>query len=276
MIIAMATRRHLRLQSLGLKRESTDTQNAIALGLALAALGNLMGLVDPPSEPPRYWSASGAVLCAGALLHTVWPLVDSSKLRGGGRAEVLRRLADTGLTSRHLKRSLAAGACVGLALGAPGLVLLVLPEDSLPVLQGIRPMALRPAMGFIFGQLLVSTAASEELVFRGVLQHKLSVGLQPRHAVLLSSLFFALWHGVFNARTLAAMGVNGKLRFGLVSILQLVSVYLGGLAFGMLREYSGNLAGTIVAHWITDILLNARFLVKARAGKSVAASAGLL
>jgi membrane protease YdiL (CAAX protease family) len=71
---------------------------------------------------------------------------------------------------------------------------------------------------------------------------------------------------VFNARTLSALGVRGWRRLGLGSALQLLSVYVGGLAFGALRERSGNLAGSILAHWLTDVLLNARLFLRLRRG----------
>lgn len=241
--------------------DTAPQTEAIALGFAMAALGNLLGLVEPTRRPPYYWSPSGILLWAGSLLHVLWPTVDGVGSHRQAHSEVCGRLSDAGLTQHNLKRSLAAGVLVGLAMGAPSLVLLVLPDDVLPAVQGTRRMRLMPAVRFTFGQLLLSTAVSEELAFRGVLQQKLRATFRPRDAILLSSLFFALWHGVFNARTLIAMGVTSKLGFGLASVLQMVSVYVGGVAFGTLREWWGNLAGNIVAHWLADIMLNARFLI---------------
>jgi membrane protease YdiL (CAAX protease family) len=42
---------------------------------------------------------------------------------------------------------------------------------------------------------------------------------------------------------------------GLASLGQAAAVFLAGLAFGLLRERTGNLAGPIVAHAVVDILL---------------------
>jgi membrane protease YdiL (CAAX protease family) len=229
-------------------------------------LGNILGLLDPPRRPPRAWSIAGSLLCVTSLAVASYPAAEEWPLCGLGAEAISERLASLGLTRRNLPSSLLAGGLLGLVLGLPGLALLILPEELLPVVAEEERFGLAGAVLFSFGHLLVATAAGEELAFRGVLQYKLRSAVGPRKAMMLGSMFFALWHGVFNARTLSALGVRGWRRLGLGSALQLLSVYVGGLAFGALRERSGNLAGSILAHWLTDVLLNARLFLRLRRG----------
>jgi membrane protease YdiL (CAAX protease family) len=103
---------------------------------------------------------------------------------------------------------------------------------------------------------LFATALSEEIAFRGLLQGRLRAAFGPRAAILISALAFAAWHAVVNARTL--MEVNLGQYSGLAGLAYLgqgMAVLVGGLAFGLLRERSDNLAGCVLAHWIVDVLL---------------------
>jgi membrane protease YdiL (CAAX protease family) len=243
-----------------------EAGEALALGLGLAALGNVLGLLDPPRQPPRAWTGAGLILCIGSLAATAWPESERWPAVGLGVTALTGRMEALGLTFQHVPRNLAGGVLLGLVLGAPGVALLVLPEHLLPAIPEDKRLGRAGALLFSFGHLLLATAAGEELAFRGILQHKLRRTFGPRAAVLLGALFFALWHGVFNARTLRAAGVSGPRRLAIGSALQMAAVYVGGVAFGGLRERSGSLIGPIAAHWLADLLLNLRLFLRRRRG----------
>jgi tRNA pseudouridine32 synthase/23S rRNA pseudouridine746 synthase len=235
-----------------------DAQAAIGLGLVLSALGNVLGLIAPPRYPPRELGLGGFVLGGASLVVAAWPSTEQWPLTRLGAHNVPERLGKIGLTTHELARNLGEGAVVGIVLGLPGAALLLLPEHLLPPVREDDRLGLMAGLRYSLGHVLLATAIGEELAFRGILQHKLRTVFGSRKSVLLSALFFALWHGVFNAHTLLAAGVRGRVRLATGSLMQLVAVYLGGLTFGALRERSGSLAGSILAHWLADLLLSVR------------------
>jgi len=52
---------------------AAEARDAIALGLAVTALGNVLGLLDPPRRPPRARSVAGLLLCAGSAALALSP-----------------------------------------------------------------------------------------------------------------------------------------------------------------------------------------------------------
>jgi membrane protease YdiL (CAAX protease family) len=122
--------------------------------------------------------------------------------------------------------------------------------------EELRGVSAASFLLLVLVQLPFATALAEELAFRGLLQARLRAAFGPTRAILLGSLVFAAWHLVVNARTLLDTGLGTEPASAVLAYLvQNVAVFLGGLLFGLLRERSSNLAGCVVAHWLTDVLL---------------------
>ncbi|PYE55664.1 CPBP family intramembrane glutamic endopeptidase [Deinococcus yavapaiensis] len=85
--------------------------------------------------------------------------------------------------------------------------------------------------------LMVFTGLSEELLFRGVMQHAAVRHLGPRVGVVLISVVFGVFH------------------FGWQSWLDVVYVTLVGLYFGWLAHKTRSIVGISVAHGIANIML---------------------
>ena len=190
-------------------------------------------------------AALGKVLVAGLmLLWTVW--LDR------------RPLASLGLGAHNLRRSLGWGAAFGLVALPLLPFMLVFPVVAgqpwrYPVLTEVS------AAEFLYqvvGHARLLAAFFEEIAFRGFLQAKLDRVLSPAGAVVAASAAFAAWHLVVNYRTLAQAGLNlPTLLVGLIYVSGLVAVFVGGVAFSLLRRWTGNLAGPILAHWLMVALL---------------------
>src|SRR5207249_9560853 len=146
----------------------------------------------------------------------------------------------------------------GLAMGLPGALYFLRP-DLVPV--PVRVEAAHQATAGIFLLLVLvkipfATALAEELAFRGLLQTRLRAAFGPLRAIVFGSLAFTAWHFVVSFNTLQDTNLTTNLMLAAPAYLvQNLAVFGGGLLFGTLRERSGNLAGCIVAHWLTDVLL---------------------
>lgn len=175
-------------------------------------------------------------------------------------------LAEMGFRRAGLGRSLVDGLGVGLGLSAVPLLLL-----HRPLLLD-TPLKYGPVTRFTRRELLVDVlvrvpigiALFEELAFRGLLYASLRRHLSARAAIAASSATFAGWHLVVTATSAAETNLNDVARLPRllrpyvqpIAVLGgLLSTGLAGVAFGMLRERSGNMAGCIVAHWVVDGLI---------------------
>jgi membrane protease YdiL (CAAX protease family) len=106
-------------------------------------------------------------------------------------------------------------------------------------------------------------ALLEELAFRGLLFGALRRTVSPWAAIAGSAAAFAAWHFMVTATTAAQTNL-GDARLPrllkphvqpLAVVGGMLSTGVAGLAFGALRERSGNLAGPILAHWLVDGLM---------------------
>ncbi len=159
--------------------------------------------------------------------------------------------AELGLGRRGLGRGLAWGTLVGL-LGALAIRLFfafpLVSREAIaqPEYEGISR---RRLLWLVAGQFLVGSALFEELAFRGLLQAKLTRLLGVGPALLAGSGVFAAWHLVITWHNLRRSNLPGGL-FPLLYAGALAGLFAGGLLFGLLRQVSGHLAGSIVAHWL--------------------------
>lgn len=170
-----------------------------------------------------------------------------------------------GLGRQGLGKSLGLGLALGLGLSGPPLlffyspVLLDTPLEYGPV-SGMSRQAL---LEDLFVRLPVGVALVEELAFRGLLYGLLRKHHSSRVAILWSAAAFAGWHIAVTARSASQTNLtDAKLPGFLRPYIQPLSVVGGmlstgiaGALFGLIREYTGNLAGPIVAHWLVDGLM---------------------
>jgi membrane protease YdiL (CAAX protease family) len=112
---------------------------------------------------------------------------------------------------------------------------LFLPEYFTHVLDRVTPYVKIDSMDKLLGQLLV-LAFGEEIAFRAFLQGRLSLFIDPRWAIILSSLVFAAFH--FTAGVM------------LVVIMDLLSVFVDSLLFGIIFKRSNNVFASTIAHFL--------------------------
>ncbi len=156
-----------------------------------------------------------------------------------------------GLCSQGWLRSLGWGLVVGL-LGALLIRLfftfpLVSREAvTVPEFRGLSRARLLWLLG---GQFLLGSAVFEEVAFRGLLHAKLVRLLGAGRALLAGSAVFAAWHLVITWHNLRRSNLPRPL-FPLLYIGALGALFSGGLLFGLLRQATGHLVGSILAHWL--------------------------
>ena len=216
------------------------------LGVSLVAYGNLGALVLGTATPVGPWP--GVFLGMLLMISVVaWSCLRS---RVG--------LEELGLATRGFLPSTGLGLLVALATALPALLFLRFPPllgtaVEYPPLGSMPPDAL---LWRSFVWMPLDTAIPEEVAFRGVLLAMLLRRSSTMPAVVLSALVFTGWHAVIVSRTVALTNLQSE---PLLSILGLVGAFLavfaGGLLFAWLRVASGNLAGSIVAHWAFNTLL---------------------
>jgi uncharacterized protein len=112
---------------------------------------------------------------------------------------------------------------------------LFVPEYFTHVLGRVTPYVKTDSMDKLFGQLL-ALAFGEEIVFRAFLQGRLSLFINPRLAILLSSIVFAAVH--------FSPGV------GIVVAMDLLSVFVDSLLFGIIFKRSNNVFVSTIAHFL--------------------------
>jgi membrane protease YdiL (CAAX protease family) len=165
-------------------------------------------------------------------------------------------------------RSLLSGVwgfLVGLVLAGIALIFLRFPLLVSDPIQ-YTPLEGLEARGVLLRVLVtmpLDTVLVEEVAFRGVLLALFLRSFSTKHAVLLSSLVFMLWHLVVNYHTLTNTNLAWSpflLALGLVGAH--VAVFLGGVFFCVLRLGFGRLAPCISAHWAVNggILVGLLFL----------------
>jgi membrane protease YdiL (CAAX protease family) len=238
-------------------------RRALAYAAGLAIYGNLLNLIVL-RVPARGRNAVGI---AGPLL------LMTSLLTVHCRLERVA-LPDLGLHCRRWRGELVWGTLTATLLALPALLFFRPPVGRGLTVQfeEVRGIGL-PAL---LRRLLITTpflvAFSEELAFRGFLQGRLQRALpnRPAIAVALSSLSFALWHVAVNIRTLYATNVltSGLATLPIALAVGLVSVFAGGLVFGLLYLRGGSLLGPIACHWLVDALMLLALYFQPAAGRA--------
>jgi membrane protease YdiL (CAAX protease family) len=158
---------------------------------------------------------------------------------------------ELGLHRAGLGRSLVWGAVIGTAASVPIRLFFLFPlvmnrAVTQPELHGLRPGHL---LALLTGQFLLSTAVFEEVAFRGVLHAKLVRLVGVKRALLIGSGLFSAWHAVITWHNLRESNLPRRL-FAPLYGAAMVVLFGAGLLFGGLRQGTGHLAGSILAHWL--------------------------
>jgi membrane protease YdiL (CAAX protease family) len=205
----------------------------------LVGYGNAKSLREPSAVPAEPWLGLAQ---AGALV-----LLVAAATRAGPRLS----LAELGLLRAGSARAAALGLLFGVATAVPALVVLRFP----PLLgEPVRyaPLAdLDPAALLLRALVLMplDTAIPEELAFRGLLFGWLRRGGRVLRAVFVSATAYAAWHLVIVSATLVETNVLADPRTAVLGTLGAFgAVFAGGVAFALLRAWTGRLAAPLAAH----------------------------
>jgi membrane protease YdiL (CAAX protease family) len=146
----------------------------------------------------------------------------------------------------------------GLVMALPALAAFAFPP-LLPAPIEYRPVAALALPQFLWKVLVevpLATALCEEVAFRGVLQALFQGRVSPVPSIIATNITFALWHVVVNHRTVFETNVTAAPHLVPLALAAgLAGVFAGGVLFSLLRRCTGNLAGSIVAHWMVDALM---------------------
>lgn len=171
----------------------------------------------------------------------------------------------TGLRRENLSKSVGWGILAGLGLSVPPLfffyrpMVLDTPLEFGPVAQ----MSRRQLFVDLFFRMPVGIALLEELAFRGLLYGILRGAMPVRAASAVSSAAFAGWHMTVTATTAAQTNLGDarlpsfvKPYIRPLSVLGgMISTGIAGAIFAALREKTGNLAGSMAAHWVVNTVM---------------------
>jgi uncharacterized protein len=219
---------------------------AIALGLFLVAYGNTASLVLGATLPAGGWPGVvvGALLLGVVLGWGCW----SERLTG----------SELGLVRRHLLRAAALGLLVALGTALPAVLFLRFPPLVGEAVEyaPLGSLSREALFWRAFLWMPLDTAIPEEVAFRGVLLASLRRHVSDVPAALISAVVFTAWHGVVVTRTVALTNLPAQpllLTLGLLGAF--LAVWVGGLLFAWLRLATGQLTGSVVAHWAFNALL---------------------
>jgi len=112
---------------------------------------------------------------------------------------------------------------------------LFVPEYFTHVLNRVAPYVTMESMNKLLLQLLV-LAFGEEIVFRAFLQGRLSLFINPEWAIILSSIVFTAVH--FTAGVLVVVAMD------------LISVFVDSILFGIIFKRSNNVFASTIAHFL--------------------------
>jgi len=139
-------------------------------------------------------------------------------------------LIDLGLTGRNVGRGAAIGLAAAVAIAVPAALYFLFP------------------IGVSGGEIEYENFANDsagEFVF--------------------SAAAFAAWHVAVDYDTMADSNVaDNAAFFALAQAGALVALFVGGLAFAVIRRRTGSLAGPIVFHWLAVVAMNATLFAQSR------------
>ena len=123
-----------------------------------------------------------------------------------------------------------------LAVGLSGIPFGILEYFILkpsPLIEELSFRALLAPVIIIF----VFTGFTEELLFRGIIQHNAIKYFNPGYGILFTTALFAVMH------------------LGNVSLLDLLLVFFIGYFFSYVVKFTGSIVGTSISHGVTNVFL---------------------
>jgi CAAX protease family protein len=220
--------------------------DVLVLAALLAGYGNAASLALAGATPAGGWSGVAVGMAPAAAL-LVWGVFSAGL-----------SVRDFGLEWRGAARSAGVGLCVALALAAIAIAFLHAPPVvGQPVSHApLNSLSEQALVWRTFVWMPLDTALPEEIAFRGVLLAALAQHLPRRRAIIVSAIAFMAWHAVIVARTVAVTNLAGEPLLALLGLVgALAAVFVGGIVFAGLRLMTGNLAGSIFAHWAFNAVL---------------------
>lgn len=118
-------------------------------------------------------------------------------------------------------------------------------DPATPLVVRAIEQNLRLALGFLFVASFLLIGPIEELLFRGVIQGRVREAFGPVATVVVSGLLFGLAHSgtyLLGSSTFLSLEV----------LLALLGIAVNGAWYGVLYEWTGNLAVPIIAHALAD------------------------
>jgi len=174
-------------------------------------------------------------------------------------------LSDLGWTKQNIGKSIIYGLGVSALVMLPAMILAWLfpaltSNIKTPQLQA---MARELFWWRLLVHIPVGTAFFEEMLFRGIFYGYVMKNNSQAKTVLVTSIFFGLWHIVPTLRVVSHdLVITSPLLFISLWLLFLLGTFVGGILFGWIRYHTQNIAGCIIAHALINMLsLAGAFLV---------------
>ncbi len=99
--------------------------------------------------------------------------------------------------------------------------------------------------------MVIGNGFLEEFFWRGYALRRLMAQVPPRSALVISSLFYASYHGI-------TTGILFSLPYAAVSV---VSIFFAGMVWGRIRIRTGSLLLPVVTHVFIDLAIMAVYLL---------------
>lgn len=222
---------------------------------------------EGPASRGRHWLTTG-VLVAVLLAYANGSAWRATRCGGGlvglSRAHVamlglillwakMERLPwhELGLRRQGLRRSVLAGVGIGAVTAIPIRTFFSLPGIAkVPVaVTEYQGLGRRRWLSLLCGQMLIGSALFEEVAFRGLLHAKLVRLVGPRPALLIGSAVFAAWHLVIAWYNVRRTNVSPRWFAPLYGVV-LTILFGAGYVFGVIRNQTGHVGGSVVSHWM--------------------------
>ena len=177
-------------------------------------------------------------------------------------------LSDLGFTRRNLGAGAAIGLAAALAISVPAVLYFLFPIGVSGGSIDYESFANDSVGEFAFWAAVrypVHAAVFEEVLFRGVLLALSLRAFGTTRGIVFSAAVFAAWHVAVDYDTMADSNVaDSAAFFAFAQAGALVALFVGGLAFAVMRRRTGSLAGPIVFHWLAVVAMNATLFAQSR------------
>ncbi len=181
---------------------------------------------------------------------------------------------ELGLTWSGLRRGAMAGVLVGAAGAMPIRGFFRLPLiASWPIAIGeYRGLSWSRVCRLLVGQFLMGSALFEEVAFRGLLHAKLRRLVGVPAALTIGSAVFTAWHAVIAWHNIRRCNVTARW-FGPFYGGVLLVLYGAGWLFGLVRQCTGHVGASVMAHWVVvaDLLFEVMRLSRDRCAEAESA-----